>query len=187
MRVPKPAPADWLTLSRLVSVPFLWVLALNAPTMWLGIGVGLAGLTDVLDGPVARYTGRSSPLGGQLDSTADILLMGSIFWWFVILSPEFFLDNATPLLVWAVVGTVSVVATYVKFGRFGNLHLYSAKTAGVVGYLFVVWYFTFGDYSPAFFTFTAVLAVLAASETLLVALTRREAGDGVGSIFIRPR
>lgn len=181
------APADYLTLSRLMSVPVLWALAMNGFTVWLGVGLALAGLTDVLDGPVARRTGKSSRFGGQMDSTADIFLMGSIFWWFVLLTPEFFLDNATPLVIWAVVGTVSVVATYIKFGRFGNLHLYSAKTAGVLGYLFAVSYFLFGDYSPLFFNVAVSLAILASTETLLVGLTRREANERVGSILIRPR
>lgn len=187
MKKPRLAPADYLTLPRLLSVPVLWVLASLESTFWLGIGLALAGLTDVLDGPVARYTGKSSRFGGQLDSAADILLMGSIFWWFVLLTPEFFLESATPLVIWAVVGTVSVVATYIKFGRFGNLHLYSAKAAGVLGYLFVVWYFVLGDYSPVFFAVAVTVAILAATETLLVALTRREASDRIGSILIRSR
>jgi CDP-diacylglycerol--glycerol-3-phosphate 3-phosphatidyltransferase len=187
MKKPRLAPADYLTLPRLLSVPVLWVLASLDSTVWLGIGLALAGLTDVLDGPVARYTGKSSEFGGQLDSTADILLMASIFWWFVLLTPEFFLDNATPLVIWAVIGTVSVMATYIKFGRVGNLHLYSAKTAGVLGYLFAVWYFVVGSYSHVFFMTVAIVAILAATETLLMALTRDEAGDRTGSILLRPR
>ena len=187
MRIPRLAPADYLTLPRLLSVPVLWVLALQGSIFWLGIGLALAGLTDVLDGPVARYTGKSSPYGGQLDSAADILLMASIFWWLVLLTPEFFLDNATPLVIWAVIGTVAVLATYIKFGRLGNLHLYSAKVAGVLGYLFAVWYFVLGDYSALFFQVAVTMAILAATEMLLVALTRPAADDRVRSIFSRPR
>lgn len=180
-------PADNLTLARLLSVPVLWVLAWLEATLWLGVGLALAGLTDVLDGPVARHTGKSSRFGGQMDSTADILLMASIFWWFVLLTPEFFLDNATPLVIWAVIGTVSVVATYIKFGRLGNLHLYSAKTAGVLGYLFAVSYFVLGDYSPVFFAVAVTAAIVASTETLLVALVRREPTRWIGSILSRPR
>lgn len=181
------APADYLTLPRLLSVPVLWALAWLGETFWLGIGLGIAGLTDVLDGPVARYTGRSSRYGGQLDSAADILIMASVFWWFVLLTPEFFLDNATPLVVWAVIGTAAVLATYIKFGRLGNLHLYSAKLAGVLGYLFAISYFVLGDYSPIFFTIAAATAIVGATETLLIALTRRAVGDRIGSILIRSR
>lgn len=187
MKAARLTPADYLTLIRLLSVPVLWVFAVLGMELYLGIGLGLAGLTDILDGPVARITRRSSPLGGQLDSTADILLMGSIFWWFVLLEPTFFQDNAVPLIVWAVVGIAAVVVTYVKFGRVGNLHLYSAKAAGVLGYLFALWLFLTGGYHPLFFAVAVGVAILAASETLLVALTRDRISGRIGSILIRSR
>jgi CDP-diacylglycerol--glycerol-3-phosphate 3-phosphatidyltransferase len=187
MEKPQLAPADYLTLPRLLSVPVLWALASIGATFWLGVGLALAGLTDVLDGPVARYTGKSSRWGGQLDSAADILLMASIFWWFVLLTPEFFLDNATPLVVWAVIGTVAVVATYIRYGRFGNLHLYSAKAAGVLGYLFAVSFFVFDGYSPLFFHVAVTAAIIGSAETLLVALLRRRASDRIGSILLPGR
>jgi CDP-diacylglycerol--glycerol-3-phosphate 3-phosphatidyltransferase len=187
MKKPQLAPADYLTLPRLLSVPVLWALASLESTLWLGIGLGLAGLTDVLDGPVARYTGKSSEYGGQLDSTADILLMASIFWWFVLLKPEFFLDNATPLVVWAVIGTVAVVATYIRFGRFGNLHLYSAKAAGVLGYIFAVSFFILDGYNTLFFHIAVTVAILGSAETLLVALTRRRVDSRIGSILLPGR
>lgn len=187
MKTRRLAPADYLTLSRLLSVPVLWALASLESTFWLGVVLALAGLTDVLDGPVARRTQKSSRYGGQLDSVADLLLMASIFWWFVLLTPEFFLEHATPLVIWALVGTVAVVATYIKFGRLGNLHLYSAKIAGVLGYLFAVSYFVLGDYSRLFFSVAVTVAILASTETLLVALIRRQPGDVSGSILIRSR
>lgn len=183
----RPTPADYLSLLRLLSVPVLWVLAVMGMRVELGIGLAVAGLTDVLDGPVARWTRRSSRFGGQLDSTADILLMASIFWWFVLLAPDFFIDNAIPLVVWAVLGIIAVVATYVKFGRLGNLHLYSAKTAGVLGHLFAIWLFVTGGYDPLFFAIAAGVAIFAAAETLLVALTRERVSDRIRSILLRSR
>jgi phosphatidylglycerophosphate synthase len=179
-------PADYLTLLRLLLVPVLWVLAVLKLPFYLGIGLAVAGTTDVLDGPVARLTHRSSRYGGQLDSVADILLMASIFWWFVLLLPEFFLENAVPLVIWAIIGLAAVTVTLVKFGRLGNLHLYSAKAAGVLGHLFAVWVFIVGSYSPIFFGIAVGVAILASAETLLVALTRDEVSEKVGSILMRP-
>ena len=187
MRSVRPTPADYLSLLRLLSVPVLWSFAALGREVLLGIGLALAGLTDVLDGPVARWTRRSARFGGQLDSAADILLMASIFWWFVILAPEFFVDNAIPLILWAAVGISAVVVTLVKFGRLGNLHLYSAKTAGVLGHLFAVWFFVTGGYDPIFFGIAVGAAILAATETLLVAVTRDTVSERIGSILIRPR
>jgi phosphatidylglycerophosphate synthase len=182
-----PTPADSLTLLRLLATPVLWVLAYLQLTVHLGIGLALAGLTDVVDGPVARWTGRASPYGSQLDSLADILLMGSIIAWIAWLHPAFFRDNLAPLLVWVVIGVAAVVATWVRLRRIGNLHLYSAKVAGVVGYVFAVWLFVLGDYSPLFFAVAVGLAIVASTETLLVALIRDRADERVRSILSRPR
>jgi cardiolipin synthase (CMP-forming) len=183
----RPTPADALTILRLVAVPVLWVLAALKLQMHLGIGIALAGITDVLDGPVARRTGRSSRFGSQLDSVADLVLMGSIVAWIAWLHPGFLRANLVPLAAWAVIGTSALLATWVRLGRVGNLHLYSAKAAGVVGYVFVVWLFVLGDYSPAFFAVAVGLAIVAATETLLVAVTRRDADEKLVSIFSRPR
>lgn len=179
-------PADSLTLLRLLLVPVLWIFAVTGMTVSLGVGLAVAGLTDVLDGPVARLTDQSSRYGAQLDSVADILLMASIFWWLVLLRPEFFSDNAAPLVVWAVIGSAAVIVTLVKFGRMGNLHLYSAKAAGVLGHLFAVWIILFGSYSPLFFWVAMSLAIVASSETLLVAVTRDQVDERVVSILSRP-
>lgn len=176
-------PADYLSLSRLILLPVLWALALLDMPVHLGLLLAVAGLTDVLDGPVARWTGLSSRFGAQLDSLGDILLMASIFWWFVLLRPDFFADRLVPLVVWAVIGSAAVVVTLLKFGRVGNLHLYSAKAAGVLGHLFAVWIFVFDGYSDVFFTVAVSAAIVASTETLLVALTRDEVSEEVRSIF----
>jgi CDP-diacylglycerol---glycerol-3-phosphate 3-phosphatidyltransferase len=183
----RPTPADVLTLLRLASLPVLWALAYAGLSVQLGVVLALAGLTDVLDGPVARRTGRSSRYGGQLDSVADILLMVSIVLWMAWLHPAFFRDNFYPLLVWVVIGVAALTVTLVRFGRIGNLHLYSAKVAGVVAYVFAVWLFVTGGYHPAFFGLAVGLAILGATETLLVAATRDHVDERVGSLFSRRR
>lgn len=183
MRLPSLTPADHLTLLRLLAVPVLWVLAARGDSFYLGVGIALAGFTDILDGPVARLTGQSSRFGSQLDSVADILLMSSILIWIGWLYPDFFRENALPLLVWAGVGLAAVAATLVRFGRLGDLHLYSAKAAGFVCYLFAVWLFLTGGYDPVFFGLAAALAILAAVETLLVAITRKRLTGRIRSIL----
>jgi phosphatidylglycerophosphate synthase len=181
----RPTPADALTILRLLAIPVLWVLAYGGRSVELGIVLALAGLTDVLDGPVARRTGRSSRYGSQLDSLADILLMGSIVLWMAWLHPAFFRDNYLPLLAWVVLGVAALLVTLVRFGRVGNLHLYTAKVAGVVAYVFAVWLFVTGGYHPGFFRLAVGLAILGATETLLVALTRDQVDERVGSILSR--
>jgi cardiolipin synthase len=90
-----------LTLFRMVIIPFFVVAVLYAHSEWaLGLFV-LAGLTDALDGLVARLTGQRSALGAFLDPMADKLLMTAAF---VVLSlppmaslPQFYLHNRLPI------------------------------------------------------------------------------------------
>lgn len=186
MTLPRLAPADYLSGARLIAVPVLWGFAALRMPVVLGIGAAMAGLTDILDGPVARWSGRSSRYGSQLDSLADMLLAGSMFIWVAWFRTDFFMENAVPLLIWAGLGLAALAATLIRWGRFGDLHLYSAKAAGFLGHLFVIWLLVFDNYSPLFFTVAVTVAIAATLETLLVALTRERVEGRVGTI-LRPR
>ncbi|MBW3552219.1 MAG: CDP-alcohol phosphatidyltransferase family protein [Gemmatimonadetes bacterium] len=181
----RPSPADYLSALRLLALPILWALALAERPVALGIGLGLAGFTDVLDGPVARRTGRSTRFGSQLDSVADVLLMVSTVAWMALLRPAFFSRNAAALGVWLSIGAAALVVTWLRLGRLGDLHLYSAKAAGAVGHLFAIWLFIFEDYSAVFWAVTIGLAILASSETLLAALLRRPEEGWRGTVLTR--
>jgi cardiolipin synthase (CMP-forming) len=73
-----------LTLLRILLVPPL-VFAILAGAWPLALGlVAVAGLSDALDGWLARRYGWQSRLGGLLDPLADKLLLSAIyfaFWW----------------------------------------------------------------------------------------------------------
>ncbi len=68
-----------LTLLRLIFVPFAIINVLDAHYGWaLGIFVA-AGLSDALDGLLARWLKQKTTLGGYLDPIADKLLLSSMF------------------------------------------------------------------------------------------------------------
>jgi cardiolipin synthase len=90
-----------LTLFRMVLIPFFVVSVLYGRHVWALSLFILAGLTDALDGLVARWTGQRSALGAFLDPLADKLLMTAAF---IFLSlpemrslPEFTLSNRLPI------------------------------------------------------------------------------------------
>ena len=69
--------ANQLTILRIVFVPvFLILLVYNELGWALGTFV-LAGITDVLDGLIARRFGQKTSIGAALDPLADKLLMTS--------------------------------------------------------------------------------------------------------------
>jgi phosphatidylglycerophosphate synthase len=176
---------DWLTLLRLLSVPILWIVAFVSGPFWLGIGLSAAAFTDVIDGPIARRSHRTTARGSQLDSIADHVLTASTALWLIWLRPGFVADRLPLLAAWAAIGVTALVVSWVRFRRIGNIHLYSAKVAGLFGYLFAIWLLLFGTYSETLFYVLMATVFVASGESLLVVATRKTVDEHVGSIFCR--
>lgn len=84
-------PVDLTVTGLLLSVLAFLSSMKNSP-LYYTVFVALSGLMDMLDGPVARATGKASPLGAFLDSfldrVSDALLIVSLVnfgldWWLV--------------------------------------------------------------------------------------------------------
>ncbi|HEX5073007.1 MAG TPA: CDP-alcohol phosphatidyltransferase family protein [Gemmatimonadaceae bacterium] len=174
---------DALTLARLVSVPMLWIVALVWGPFWLGIGLAAAAFTDVLDGQIARRSHRTTARGSQLDSIADHVLTASTVLWLVWLRPDFIAERLPWLATWATLGVSALVVSWVRFRRIGDLHLYSAKIAGLMGYLFAIWLLVFGTYATTLFYVLMATLFVGTGESLLLVATRQTVDAHVGSIF----
>ena len=188
------AARDWwasvpnlLTWSRLVALPFLWMLAASGAVRELGIGVAAASATDALDGAIARRFHSETSRGSRLDSIADHLLTASTSVWLVWLRPEFVRAQLPLLAAWLLLAGAALLASWLRFRRLADLHLYSAKVAAIVGYLFAVWLLVVGDYSERVFYLVLLVCAVAPAETLAVVLTRDVVDERVGSVFRRPR
>lgn len=83
-----------LSFARILGVPvFLWLLLVPEADLWALALLVLAGITDWLDGAIARATGQTSRLGSMLDPLADRLYIAAtllglavrsiIPWWLV--------------------------------------------------------------------------------------------------------
>lgn len=178
---------DALTYARLGAIPVLWLLALLQMREALAIGATVAASTDVLDGMLARRLGVTSKRGGALDSAADHLLSISLVIWLFLFCPQFFATEGVGLLVWAGFGLGILAVGWIRFRQLGNVHLYSAKAAGVAGYAFGLMLLYTGDYSRTVWFAVLGLGWLAGLETLAVLLSRRGVRDHRGSILLPPR
>ncbi|ETT34181.1 MULTISPECIES: CDP-alcohol phosphatidyltransferase family protein [unclassified Paenibacillus] len=94
----------------------------------------LCGITDLLDGPIARMSGTVSSLGAKLDSVADMTLAGTALY---TLYP--FLGLTFGLLLWivliAVIRGASILTALRKFSTYGSIHTYGNKLAGLLLFL----------------------------------------------------
>ncbi len=94
--------ANQLTLFRLLLVPALVLLVLYGFNGWAFLAFAVAGITDALDGLIARRTGQRTRLGALLDPMADKLLLASTF---VVLTMPLGLPNQFPL--WFTITVIS--------------------------------------------------------------------------------
>jgi cardiolipin synthase len=68
-----------LTLTRVLMIPFFVIFIINKHFGWALITFLIAGITDGIDGLIARITHQRTELGAYLDPIADKLLLFSAF------------------------------------------------------------------------------------------------------------
>lgn len=179
----RPIP-NLFTVARLVAIPILWALALQGRTRTVAVVLAIAIFTDFIDGQLARRLRARTDFGSHLDSIADHLLTASTVAWVFMLRPEFVAENWRILAIWGAFALVTLAVGWIRFRRIGDLHLYSAKLAMVVGYVFATLLLYTGRYSEWFFALTVFLLFAGVLETLLVLLTA-DRWERIGSYFLR--
>jgi cardiolipin synthase len=87
--------ANQLTLARMLLIPAFVILLLYEHRGWALIIFLVAGVTDLLDGLIARWTGQKTTLGAWLDPMADKLLLVTMF--VMLTLPDIGSANRLPL------------------------------------------------------------------------------------------
>ncbi|HEY8447875.1 MAG TPA: CDP-alcohol phosphatidyltransferase family protein [Thermomicrobiales bacterium] len=161
-----------LSLSRLLLVPALWIIAAAGEARAVGIGLVISGLTDILDGQIARRAGQASTFGSRIDAVADAAVNGSALGWLYLLRPDVLRDHHRILVPLAAVAIITIIAIGVRFRRLADLHLPSGRAMAVLGYLFLIVLFTFDTYVALLFYGMVVAAWITAAEALFIVCTR---------------
>ena len=159
--------ADTVTSLRMAAS--LVLLALPLRSAWFLAVYTLTGLTDVLDGWLARKTGTASEFGAKLDSMADLLFYG-------VLLLRFFpvLRQALPMTIWYAVAVILLVrlaayaAAGIKYHRFASLN----KLTG--GAVFLLPYVLALSSGVTYSWFVCALALAASAEELAIHLCRKK-------------
>ena len=96
-------PANQLTLLRMLLIPAFVILVVYGHLGWALVVFATAGITDGLDGLIARRSGQKTRLGAWLDPMADKLLLVTTF--IVLTLPGLGLANRLP--IWLTVLIIS--------------------------------------------------------------------------------
>ena len=151
--------ANSLTICRIVLCVVLLITDAFSPAFFLAYA--LAGITDMLDGYVARKTNSASELGTRLDSIADLVL--------VIVCLEKLLPAIdVPIWLWAwvaaiaIVKVVNIASGLVVERRLVMPHTVANKMAGFATFLVPLAIPLLGVVSPAIIA--CVVATFAAIQ-----------------------
>lgn len=142
----------------------------------------LCGVSDSIDGPVARMSHQASDAGARLDSMADLCAAGAIV--IVILKSASF-----PAWLWLCMAAIAFVKVacygigFLKYRAFAGLHTIMNKTAGVFVFAFPMLRVVIG-FVPAGII-VCLVAFLASAEELTITLLPGELNRDRKSLFVR--
>ena len=129
-------PSRWnvpnaLSLTRLVGVPVLFVLVQRGNVAWFGVLYAVLGLTDYLDGKLARAWNQATAFGSMLDSVADV----AYFAW--RLFPAYITPNVPYIVACLSLYAALILLSKVRVGRILLPHTHLSRLAGVLVFLVV--------------------------------------------------
>ena len=175
----------WNTAYTITSVRIVASLFLLFPplgSVWFLTVYTIAGLTDALDGWLARRTGTASQFGARLDSAADLLFYGVLI---LRLFPV--LWEALPVQIWYTVAAILLLrlsaycTAAIKYHRFACLHTWMNKLTG--GAVFLLPYMLVVSSGVEYSWALCALAGAASLEELLIHLCRERYEANTKSIL----
>ncbi len=173
---------NFLTMMRIVGSIVLF--AFPPLTVGFFIVYTVCGVSDALDGLVARATGQASEFGAKLDSIADLLFYAAM-----VLKILPLLIEILPAWLWCGVGVVLLIRllTYltvaVKYHHFAAQHTYLNKLTSLM--MFLLPYLMELEATVGYCTAECAVAGLAAVEELCIHLKGKDYDPDRKSIFIK--
>ena len=154
----KKALANGITIIRIfssIALLFCPVFSLAFYVLYI-----TAGVSDMVDGWVARRTHTTSELGSKLDTIADIVFVIACL---VKLLPV--LDIPVWLYVWiviiALIKTINIISGFIVQKRFVSVHSTMNKVTGLLLFVFPLTFSFIGlNYSAAVVCFFATFAAI---------------------------
>ena len=127
--------ANIITFVRIICSIGILFVPVCSPTFY--VLYLIAGVSDMVDGTIARKTGKVSNFGAKLDTAADIVLVTVCL---MKMLPV--LDIPVWLFIWiaviALIKVISIISGYVMRKEFVTAHTVMNKVTGIVLFLFPV-------------------------------------------------
>jgi len=158
-----------ISLLRLAAVPVLVWLAFRQDQLLFAWLILAAGLTDILDGWLARRFGWTSALGALLDSISDVSLILVAIYGIWMMQRDVFTEEwmvfAAVLGIWSVVHVTALL----RYGRLASFHTRFTQLGIVLFGMFVL-ILLFHSFVAAFFYLAAAICFMAGVESLVMVI-----------------
>jgi len=172
--------ANYISISRIVlafSMVFLKPLSIAFIAIYI-----ICGISDVLDGYIARKTNTTSKFGDNIDSVADFIVIVVLM---IALYPIIKLTSL--MIIWIVIigiiRVVSVIVVFIKYKTFEMLHTYGNKITGLMLFTFPL-SLVFVQ-SDVMIYIICIVASISAIEELFIHLLKKELRINKKSIFLK--
>lgn len=175
---------NYITVFRIISTIIL-IFMETFSTEFFTVYI-LAGLSDVVDGWIARRTNNTSETGAKLDSIADLM-----FYIVMVLKIMPILISRLPMYVWYMLGTVLVLRVisygiaFVKYRQFASLHTYMNKVTG--GVVFLVPFMIQTRIGAGFCMAGCTIAIIAVVEEIMIHSWNKKYNSSIKSIVMLDR
>ncbi len=174
---------NMLSFSRIILSPIIYYVLSHNEKFILIFLIAIVGLTDALDGFIARKLKQVSTFGAKLDSIADFTFYTSFLVWFWI---EYY--QIWPFYFhWSIAPSVLIILTYLiiffRFKEFASFHLYSMKFSAIMAYFAVLNSVFFGFNEPVI-KIALVIWSIAAFETFATSLIIKKIKYNARSIVL---
>lgn len=173
--------ADYVTLTRLLcSIVLFFVEPLGAAFF---VVYTVAGVSDVLDGFLARLFKCQSDRGAKLDSVSDLVFYSAML---IRMLPE--LWKVLPAIMWyltaviIVIRLVSYIGVTIRYKRFSSLHTYLNKVSGFT--VFLLPYIMKTPYTVHYSAVILAITFIASLEELLIHVVMKEYNPKIKSILL---
>ena len=180
MKIKKSLIPNYITALRILGTVLLaFIKPLSIPFY---IVYTICGISDVLDGIVARATKTATDFGARLDSIADLLFYAVML---IKIFPILLLR--LPIEIWYIVAAVAIIrlCSYilaaVKYHRFAALHTYLNKFTGLL--VFTVPYVLTFSISTVFCFVTSAVAGIASLEELIIHILSKKYNANIKTII----
>lgn len=121
------------------------------------------GLTDILDGYLARKFHVESLFGSKLDSIGDTVMFMTIAYLIVVNEYDLLKSFIPILILLVIIKSANFIIAYFKQKTFFSIHTWANKFAG-----FLIFFIPLSVNNNVIITFTCIVALYAAMEEFLI-------------------